>query len=237
MVVTNYRMKSLSLVLFALCLTGMANAQKVMVTSGEVKMKGTSATGYRTELQGKKADVQVAWNRFLKDIGKLKTGMEYHTISQPAVGSTSYDKGVLYATCEGKEDQTTVWLGLIESEWQVNDITLVTKELEKLVYQFGVKFYRDKIQLQIDEAQQALDAVSRQQGRLVNQSKDLSIKLSNNEQEKIQLEKALENNKTEHVDLLGRIEKNKKAQDSVASSGVEIRKVLEMHKERQRKVN
>jgi hypothetical protein len=51
------------------------------------------------------------------------------------------------------------------------------------------------------------------------------------------LEKSLENNKTENQELLKRIEQNKKAQDSVAVAAEQIKKVVEMHKERQRKVN
>ena len=110
-------------------------------------------------------------------------------------------------------------------------------QLEKLVYQFGVKFYRDKIQAQIDEGQQAFDAVVRKQQRLTNQSKDLTIRLGNNEQEKVQLEKTLESNKLENLVLLQKIVNNKKAQDSVALASEQIKKVIELHKERQRKVN
>ena len=122
-------------------------------------------------------------------------------------------------------------------EWTVNDISLVEKQLEKLVYQFGIRFYRDKIQAQIDEGQQALEAVVRQQQRLTNQNKDLNIRLGNNGQEKIQLEKAIEANKLENLVLLQKIENNKKSQDSVAQAGEKIKKVIELHKDRQRKVN
>jgi hypothetical protein len=113
----------------------------------------------------------------------------------------------------------------------------VNKELEKLVYRFGVKFYRDQIQKEIDEAQQASYAVDKQKQRLLNQNKDLVNKLANNEQQKIQLEKSLETNKLDHFVLLQKIENNKKSQDSVANAGVQIKKVVEVHKERQRKVN
>jgi hypothetical protein len=106
-----------------------------------------------------------------------------------------------------------------------------------MVYQFGIKFYRDQVQKQIDETQQALDAVEKQQQRSLNQSKDLTIKLSNNEQEKIQLEKSLENNKLENVALKIRIENNKKAQDSLVNVNTQIKKVLEVQKEKQRKIN
>src|SRR6185503_7879415 len=112
------------------------------------------------------------------DIGKVKSPGGTITITEPAIGATVYAKGILYATVEGNEEKTTVWIGLNKEEWVVNDIEIVTKELEKLVYRFGVKFYRDQIQKQIDEAQQASDAVDKQKQRLQNQSKDLVNKLS-----------------------------------------------------------
>jgi hypothetical protein len=71
----------------------------------------------------------------------------------------------------------------------------------------------------------------------VNQNKDLNTKLVNNAQQKIQLEKSLEANKLDNLVLIQKIENNKKSQDSVRLAGEQIKKVIEMHKERQRKVN
>ena len=224
---------------FSICLfVGVAaQAQTVIVKSKSEKINSVSSDGYSSELEGKKDDVASAWNKFLKDIGKVKNPGGTITITEPAIGATVYQKGILYAAVEGNEEKATVWIGLNKEEWVVNDIEIVNKELEKLVYRFGVKFYRDQIQKQIDEAQQASDAVDKQKQRLVNQNKDLNNKLVNNEQQKIQLEKSLEMNKLDHFVLLQKIENNKKSQDSVANAGVQIKKVVELHKERQRKVN
>ncbi len=226
-------------ILFILLSAFGASGQKVSVSKKSDKIKGESAEGYGTDLESKKEKVAIAWSRFLKEMGKVKSGSDYEYVERPALGGTIYTSGVVYATVtgNGNEEKAAVWLGIKATEWTVNDIALVENQLEKLVYQFGVKFYRDKIQAQIDEGQQAMDAVVRQQQRLINQNKDLTIKLGNNGQEKIQLEKALEANKLENLVLLQRIVNNKNDQDSVTLAGVQIKKVIEMHKERQRKVN
>jgi hypothetical protein len=78
--------------------------------------------------------------------------------------------------------------------------------------------------------------VEKQQMRLVNQNKDLENKIEGNKREKIQLEKSLKNNKVELMTLTKKLEENKKAQDSVAIATEQIKKVVEMHKERQRKI-
>ncbi len=229
-------MKKLTIIL-VLGVTSFAFAQKVTVNKKSERIKGETAEGYSTELEGKKEAVAAAWNRFLKDMGKIKSGSGYQFIENPALGGTVYNTGIMYFTTSGNEEKATAWVGIKAAEWTVNDIKIVESQLEKSVYQFGVKFYRDKIQGQIDEGQQALDAVVRQQQRLVTQNKELAIKLGNNEQERIQLEKSLENNKLEHLVTAQKIVNNKKAQDSVAVAGEKIKKVIEMHKERQRKVN
>jgi hypothetical protein len=224
-------------IFFALLITSFSYAQKVEVNKKSEKIKGETAEGYATTLEGKKEAVAAAWGRFLKDLGKVKSGGDYQYIENPALGGTVYTTGIIYGKTDGNEEKTVVWMGIKAAEWTVNDISLVESPIEKLVYQFGVKFYRDKIQAQIDEGQQASDAVVRQQQRLVNQNKDLNTKLVNNGQQKIQLEKSIEANKLENLVLLQKIENNKKSQDSVKNAGETIKKIIELHKERQRKVN
>lgn len=213
------------------------SAQTVTVKKQGEKVRNESADGYATELEGKRADVNAVWSKFLKEFGKAKSSGDFISISEPAIGGTVYTKGVLYASTTGTDEKANVWIGLLPTEWVVNDIEIVNKELEQLVYRFGIKYYRDKIQGQIDESQQAADAVDRQTQRLINENRQLNNRLGNNEQQKIQLEKSLEENKLEHLVLLQKIENNKKAQDSVALAAVKIKKVVELHKERQRKVN
>jgi len=223
--------------LAAVLMTTLSFGQKVTVNKKGDKVKGESADGYSTTLEGKKADVATAWSRYIKDLGKVKSGSDYQFVEGPAMGGTVYTSGILYAKSEGSEESGTVWLGYRGDEWTVNDIKIVDEQVEKLVYQFGIKFYRDKIQAQINEAQEALNIVVKQQQRLVTENKSLNTKLTNNGQQKIQLEKSLEANKLEHLVLQQKIVNNKLAQDSVSAATIPIKKVVEMHKERLRKVN
>ena len=229
-------MKKLTIILI-LCSALDGFAQKVMVNKKSERIKDASGEGYGVELEGKKEAVASAWSRFLKDLGKVKSGSDYQFIEGPAMGGTVYATGVLYGKSNGSEEKGTDWMGILATEWNVNDITLVTAEIEKLVYQFGVKFYRDKIQAQIDEGQRAMDAVVRQQQRLVNQNKDLNTKLRNNGEEKIRLEKAIESNKLEKLVVQQKLVNNVKSQDSVKVAGEQIKSVIERYKDQQRKVN
>ena len=71
----------------------------------------------------------------------------------------------------------------------------------------------------------------------MNENKSLNTKLEDNKREKIQLDKSIENNKLENETLLKKIGKNKHDQDSVTLAGEQVKKVVEMHKEKQKKVN
>ena len=213
------------------------HAQKVTVKSQSEKAKGEPADGYGTELEGKKEMVNSAWIKFLKGIGKVRQSSDPVTITEPAFNGLTFSKGSVYSIVREKGENTYVWLGINPAEWESNNVKRIGNELEKAVYQFGVTFYRDKIQIQIDEAQQALDAVEKQKLRATNQNKDLTTQLANNDQEKIRLDKALETNKFDNAVLKVKLVNNAKAQDSLSQAGLQIQKMKDLHTERQRKVN
>jgi hypothetical protein len=218
--------------------TQLVTAQSVIVKKHLEKIKGETAEGYTTDLEGKKADVNASLNKFLKEIGKIKfLSSDPAVVTNPNINGTVYPKGVIYALTSQSGNVTTVWLGARATEWESKDLDAIQKQLEKFTYQFGIRFYRERVQAQIDETQQAADAVEKQSVRFINQGKELTTKLTNNELEKIKLEKALEANKLENEAIKIRIENNKKAQDSIANVALQVKKVREAQTEKLRKIN
>jgi hypothetical protein len=228
-------------VLAALFLTFItaAHSQTVTVKKEKEKIKSESIDVYAVTLEGKKEDVSASWNKFLKESGKMKLlSANPMVINEPILNGKTYIGKVFYADMKkNSETSSMVWAGINPTEWNESDVEDVNRGLEKMVYQFGVMYNRQVVQKQIDESQQALDAVEKQQQRVLNQNKDLTLKLSNNEQEKIQLEKSLETNKLENAALKIKLDNNKKSQDSLANVGIQIKKVMESHKEKQKKIN
>lgn len=223
--------------IFFIGLSVTATAQSVKVEKESHRVKGENVDGYSVELEGKQDDVATSFNKYLKSFAKLKLGANPITLTETVIGGTSY-KSPIYATTKERNTTAVAWIGLKPAEWSTTDeAEKVNKELERIIYDFGVKYYRDKIQVQVDESTKALQAVERQQQRLLNENKNLMLRLENNEKERIQLEKSVEANKLENLSLLTLIEKNKKSQDSVAIATEQIKRVVEMHKEKQKKVN
>lgn len=214
------------------------NGQNIKVSKQKEQVKSESIDVYAIMLEGKKEDISSSWNKYLKEIGKMKLLATPITIADPIMNGKTYTGKSFYADLtKNNETSSTVWAGINPTEWNESDVEDVNRGLEKLVYQFGVTYYRQVVQKQIDETQQAVEAVEKQNQRMLNQNKDLTLKLSNNEQEKVQLEKSLEANKLENASLKIKLENNKKAQDSLANVTIQIKKVMESHKEKQKKIN
>ncbi|SKC74316.1 hypothetical protein SAMN05660236_3054 [Ohtaekwangia koreensis] len=194
------------------------SAQTVKVKKENTRITGDSAEGYEVELEGTVNEVHSAFTKFLKLYGKVKQSEGILTINELAINGSTYTFSI-YATVKETGKNATAWIGSKSSGQGTTDASNVHAALEKLIADFGIKYYRDKIQVQIDETNRAYQAVEKQKQRLANENKTLLTKVEDNKREKIQLEKALENNKLENETLLKRIEKNKLDQDSVALAG------------------
>ena len=213
-----------------------ALTQTVKVNSKSNRIKGNTCAGFLLELNGKADDIENSLVRFLKDYGKPRSTTDYISVSEPTLGGNTYEGKTLFGTVTGDDKQAQIWIGIDTVEWKTSSDPALGR-IEKMAYQFGVTFYKDQIQKEIDESQRAFDATEKQKNRLANQNKDLTLRLGYNEQERVQLEKQLQSNSLEHAVLLQRIENNKKSQDSVANAGIQIKKVLEAQREKQKKVN
>jgi hypothetical protein len=215
-------------------ISALVNAQTIVVKPETIKIKGEAVEGFEVQLDGTFQEAEDQLQKYLKPVGKIKKAEDASIISLPTINGKNYTSPIyLLARDKGKG---TAWIGVKPADFPAN-LESVKADIQKLVYEFGVTFHRDKIQVQIDESLRALQAVERQQQRLLNQHKDFSMRLGDNKNEKIQLEKSLENNKLQLDALTIKLEQNKKDQDSVAMAGEQIKKVIEMQKEKQRKVN
>jgi hypothetical protein len=230
-------MKRILLLLALIVIASNVFAQKVTVGKRTERIRNESADGYSSDLDAKSEDVRTSLNKFLKETGKSKNNGDMIVVNEPVINGIVYTKGILYASVSGSDVKTRLWIGILASEWNSNDVETVLKDIEQMTYRFGIKYYRDKIQLQIDEGQQASDAVVKQAQKTQNEEESLHRRLKANDDEKIRLEKALEANKLEDLVLQQKIVNARKSLDSLSAAKVKIQTVIDAHKERQNKVN
>jgi hypothetical protein len=193
--------------------------------------------GRAIDLKGKASEVNESLGRFLKEYGKTRTTADYYWTVSPYLGGIAYNGNVLYSATSGDDTKAQVWVGIDTAGWRGTDFNKVMSAIEKMIYQFGVQFYREQIQKEIDQSQQAFEATEKQKLKLVNQSKDINQRVADNDQERVHLEKSLTTNKLEKVVLLQKLANNKKSQDSITNAGLQIKKMMDLQKEKQKKVN
>lgn len=216
-----------------LMLTGvLAYAQSVTVTSNAEKIYNQSCVGYSTELAGTLEEANASLSKYLKTFGKVKVSGNQYQVSEPQINLTKYTTP-FFASAKKKGDKVEVWMGAVPGD----SVKSIHTEMEKLVYNFGVKFYKDKIQGDIDESIQAQTAAEKKQQRLTLEGKNMASRLEMNTKERIRLQKSLADNRLDSIKLVTALAQNKKSQDSVSVATEQIKKMVEAHKERQRKVN
>ena len=229
-------LQKFTLIIFIALLSSSSFGQSVKVKKEVAKISNENIEGFAVDLDGTIKGVALSFTKYLKTLGKVKQNGDYVMLTESTLNGKFYGLPI-YGLTKDKDKLTQAWLGIKTNEWSANDAADVSRQLEKIAYNFGVKFYKDKIQEQIDESTHALQAVEKQQQRLLNQKGDLNARLEENKRDKIQLEKSLLDNGIEHENLLKRIDKNKKDQDSVTLANEQIKKIIEMQKEKQRNVN
>ncbi len=75
-----------------------SRAQTVTVKPTSEKVKGDKLDGFSTELEGKNSDINSQWNKFLKEVGRVKMfSSDPQVITEPNFNGTVYPKGILYA--------------------------------------------------------------------------------------------------------------------------------------------
>ena len=222
-----------SLIFFLAVIPFAARAQALEVKKETSRIEGQNTAGYQVAMAASESEVKNSLTKYLKGMGKTRISGDYITLAEPLINGKKYPN-TLYATTRVTGNTVAAWIGMpsVEGKGAAQD-----SDLSQLAYDFGVAFRREQIQLKIDESLRAVQAVEKQQSRLVNQNKDLTIKIETNKREKIQLEKALAGNKVELETLSKQLQDNKKAQDSVAAAGEQIKKVVEMHKAKQSQVH
>jgi hypothetical protein len=227
-------MKKFVLLAFLL-ISVLSFGQTVIVKKEKQKIKNDNIYSFATTLDASTEDVNGALLKFLKNYGKPKQQDEAIVLAECIVNGQAFSKALYGNTRQGGA-VTHAWIGVNLNEWAA-DSAMVVGRLEAMVKEFGVNFYRDKIQLQIDEAQRAVDIVNRQQQRTLNEQQSIQQKIENNKKEYQQLLKAIQKNRSDSVALVLRLDKNKASTDSLRIVSDKVKQAVVFQKERQGKVN
>ncbi len=163
------------LVLFSALLVH-TQAQSIKVKKEKARVKGENVEGFEIELSGSYGNIHSSFTKFLKNYGKTR-GNDPIVLTGASLG-TGTTTALVYGVVKEKEKDKSshVWLGILKEEWPEDAYEKGMKELEKMVYDFGKSYHQDLVQDEIDESITALNAVEKQQQRLVTENKNPSTR-------------------------------------------------------------
>ncbi|MDH5396564.1 MAG: hypothetical protein OEX02_00350 [Cyclobacteriaceae bacterium] len=227
------------IVLFASILTLWVSsyAQVVEVVAATNKILQESYPGFRTEIKADLGDVENMVKIFLRDIGKMRERNSYFQITEATIDGQYFGERSFFAVIKSGREVQNVWFGANLADLTNEDKEQIDKLLEQMTYQFAVDFYKSRIQMEIDESEQAAQYTERKYRKLERDGVDLKNKLEANEKELVRLQEAIQANKLEHEVLLLKIDENKLTADSTVVDLEKIRKVIEMQKSKKEAVH
>ncbi|MDN4165889.1 hypothetical protein QWY31_10270 [Cytophagales bacterium LB-30] len=222
----------LGLIIFSGLAASEAQAQKVSVQPDQQRVAEKKLQGYSVTLEAKKDKVEPVLLSYLKDKGRVENKKTYLHLREHSFGNLLAVPQSLYAQASSKGLQTVVFFGIDSSAIDPANWELARKELERYTYDFGITYYRDEVQKQINEAERATEYTSKNYQKLINEGNSLSKQLENAKAEKEKLEKALIANVALQEELANKQIINKAAQDSTYVDLEKMKTVLEMHKKK-----
>lgn len=206
-----------------------AFAQKISVSESSEMIEKISRSGMHTIIELDEKKVSKAWEKFLKNYGKIESSKGILTIPVANIGAISGSPCKVISKVQSSNKGTKVW-------WAIDmGSSLVTsssnnsayKSAEKLLRDFAAQCYRDDINDQIADAEKALEASTKKQERTIKDGENLKGDLEKNAKDKIDLENRLKQNAQDKVTLEKNIEQNKTDQSAAAQDVEKMKKALE----------
>jgi hypothetical protein len=226
-------MKNITTFLLLLLTLNLSFAQKAKVVESTEAIDKISRSGLSTIIELDKKNVDKAWEKQLKNYGKVESSKGVYTIAVaniPGVSSACVITSIVKSSGKG----TSVWWSIDMGKQHVSSQGNPSsyKAAEKILYDFATTCYKDDISEQIKEAEKAVANSVKVQEKEVKEGETLVRDVERNKQEKINLEQKIKENGEQLVKLQSDIEQNKKDQTAAAQDVEKMKKALDLVKQK-----
>lgn len=221
---------------FALCLflslscLFSTQAQEKVYRKEKMNILGSPNNGFSTKIPYSENKTRQYLNAYLKESGKVSEKRNFIEIKETS-WKKKEDLTKVYALVNGDSTQSRIWIGF-SADASEELVRAVEEQMENL------PFLMDKyhLQHQIKEAENAATFLSKELKNTEREGLRLNGKLEQNAQEKIRLEQAIEQNANEKIQLEQDIITNSKNQEDKAQALDEVKRQLDILKERLNKL-
>jgi len=213
-------------------------AQEIAVREQNKTLEGTEYRGYIGTVSGSLDVHRDLWLKQVKNKGKVRKKNSVYQI-EDLVFSQITEKLMSGFTQILQEKDTTVsiWLGVDVASLEEGEDAKVLDEIKGMIYNYILDYRKSLVLKDIQDAERAASFTSRKHQRLIQDLETLQINLLDSENERKRLEESIKTIEFEIQVLKQKIENNKTDQETTYQDLEKIRKVLEMHKERLKKLN
>jgi hypothetical protein len=199
------------------------------------KIFGAEVQGYKLRLGDEKGAVETFWNEYAKEYGKPEKGKEYWVYET----NPWKEEGISYAIyvqISQRPGHSSLWMGLDPEKIKKDEYAKKSERVFGVVDEFRKYVILQKIQKQIEEAEQATAFLSKQFDQLKKTERSTA---KNQELNLERLEKYKRDVLTLQADSAKYVKKMTELNasiDSVYKEMESLKKILEMQRERIKKI-
>lgn len=226
-------MKKRCFSLFALLLVAnFVLAQKPTVSEGQEILNDITRTGMFTVVNLDNKTLDKAWEKKLKEYGKVSSSKGIYTITGAEIPGVTSKPAQVYSVVKKEKNGTKIWWAI---DLGTSFVTSSTNSgaysgASKILSDFAIASYKEDINIQIAEAEKELGKTVKEYEKEVTNGQNLAKSVERNKQEKAALEQKLIDNANELKQLEKDIQTNKTDQEKAASEVEKMKKAVEVVK-------
>jgi hypothetical protein len=223
--------------LFVFCLSlysMVSSAQKISINESSEIIDKITRSGLGTVIELDQKNVTKAWEKHLKNYGKVESSKGVFTIQVAKIPSVSSQPCKIYSEVKNTKKGALVWWAIDLGDHFVtssNDRSAF-KSAEKILQEFAYSAYVEDINEQIKDAEKALSGAVKSHEKEIKNGERLVSDVDKNKKEKEKLQAALEQNAKDLDQLHKDIESNKKDQKAANEEVEKMKKAVEVVKQK-----
>jgi len=211
--------------------------QEITAKEETKTLENTKYPGYSISVEGKLDRHQDGWTKLLKNKGKVRKRNSLYSIEDFVFPQITEKLLNGYTQVMLRDTTVNIWLGIDVSELEGDEPQQILGEIKGMLENYVLDYRKSLVLDDIQNAERAAAYTSQQHQRLIRDMENLKIRLLDSENEKRRLEENLKTMELEIEVLKQKIVNNGADQERTLVELEQIRKVLEMHKERLKKLN
>ncbi len=225
-------MKKSFIVSFLLLFSIACFAQKILIQEGSEVVDNIQRTGLYTIIKLDNKTVEKAWEKKLKNFGKVQSSKGVLSITGAEIPGVTSKPGQVYSKVLKTKDGAKVWwaIDLGSSFVSTSEGGSSYRAASQILTDFAAECYRDDINKEIADAEKALSKTIKDHEKNIKEGENLVSSVEKNKQEKINLENKLKENAEDLKRLEKEIQQNKSDQERSRNDVSKMKEAVEVVK-------